>query len=137
MRRIDISFLLLAAACLVTGVVMGIAMGIAHAFQLAPVHAHFNLVGWASLAIFGLVYKAYPALAQSRLALAHFWLSGPTAILFPIGIYLAMTYEFLPLAVGASMLWLAGAVLFLANLVRLFLFASGPLRAPEGREALA
>jgi len=137
MRRIDTSFLLLAALCLVVGVVMGIAMGIAHAFQLAPVHAHFNLVGWASLALFGLVYKAYPALAQSRLALAHFWLSGPTALLFPIGIYLAMTYEFLPLAVGASLLWLAGAMLFFANLVRVFLFGSAPVRVAEVREALA
>jgi hypothetical protein len=137
MRRIDSYFLLLAATCLIVGVVMGIVMGIAHAFQFAPVHAHFNLVGWASLALFGLVYKAYPALGQSRLALAHFWLSGPTALLFPIGIYLAMSYEFLPLAVGASLLWLAGAALFLGNLVRIFLFASAPLRAGEAREALA
>ncbi len=71
MRRIDLYFLILAALCLITGVMMGIGMGIAHDFQFAPVHAHLNLLGWTSLALFGLTYKVYPALAQSRLALLH------------------------------------------------------------------
>ena len=54
MRRIDLYFLILAALCLITGVVMGIGMGIAHDLQFAPVHAHLNLLGWTSLALFGL-----------------------------------------------------------------------------------
>ena len=71
MRRIDVSFLVLATLCLIVGVSMGIVMGILHDFQLAPVHAHLNLLGWASLALFGLSYKSYPALARSRLALVE------------------------------------------------------------------
>ena len=61
MRRYDLWFLILAAACLIVGVVMGIAMGVVHDFRLGPVHAHLNLLGWASLALFGLTYRAYPA----------------------------------------------------------------------------
>jgi hypothetical protein len=49
---------------------MGIGMSAAHDFQLAPIHAHLNLVGFVALSIFGLTYKAYPALARSRLAAA-------------------------------------------------------------------
>ncbi len=44
MPRIDISFLLLAIACLVVGICLGIYMGINEDFELAPVHAHLNLV---------------------------------------------------------------------------------------------
>src|SRR5690349_6459834 len=93
MLRIDMGFLLLAALCLITGVSLGIAMGIAEEFQLAPLHAHINLVGWASLAIFGLVYKAYPALAQSRLGIAHFACSALAAIVFPTGLYFALEHH--------------------------------------------
>ena len=137
MRRIDTFFVLTAAACLIGGVGMGIFMGIAHDFQFAPVHAHLNLLGWASLALFGLVYKAWPALAQSRLALAHFALSAPSALVFPAGIYLSIAHQSPALAIGASLLWLAGALAFFANLLRVFVFAAVPVRAPEAREAMA
>ena len=42
-----------------------------------PVHAHANLVGWASLALFGLTYRAYPALKDGRLARIHELLPEP------------------------------------------------------------
>jgi hypothetical protein len=41
------------------------------------------------------------------------------------------------LAIGASLLWLAGAVAFFANLLRVFVFAAVPVRASEAREAMA
>jgi hypothetical protein len=53
MRRIDQTFLTLAATCLVVGVCIGIAMGAAHDFQYVPVHAHVNLVGFVSMSVFG------------------------------------------------------------------------------------
>ena len=49
----------------------------------SSVHTHINLVGWASLALFGVIYRLYPELAASRLALVHFWLSAPSAAVFP------------------------------------------------------
>ncbi|HEX8167391.1 MAG TPA: hypothetical protein VF601_16605 [Beijerinckiaceae bacterium] len=137
MRRIDTFFVLTAAACLIGGVAMGIFMGVAHDFQLAPVHAHLNLLGWTSLALFGLVYRTWPSLSQSRIALAHFVLSAPSALVFPAGIYLSIAHHNPALAIGASLLWLAGAVAFFANLVRVFVFAAVAARAPEAREAMA
>jgi hypothetical protein len=119
MIRIDLGFLLLGAVCLITGVSLGIVMGIAHDFQLAPLHAHINLVGWASLAIFGLVYRAYPALARSRLALTHFVVSAVAALIFLVGLYFAVLHQMIAAAVIGALLWLLGAVLFLINLARL------------------
>jgi cbb3-type cytochrome oxidase subunit 1 len=123
MRRIDQMFLTLAATCLVVGVCIGIAMGAAHDFQYVPVHAHVNLVGFVSLSVFGIVYKIYPDLARSRLATAHLAVAAPGAVVFPVGIYIAMAYDAPGLAIAASLVWLTGAILFLANLVRCFVLA--------------
>ena len=54
----------------------------------------------------------YPELAESRLARAHFWLSAPSAVLFPVGIYLAQTYQSHAVAIATSLLWLLGALVF-------------------------
>lgn len=123
MRRIDLYFIFLATVCLITGVSMGIWMGIAHDFQLAPVHAHLNLLGWASLGLFGLCYRAYPELAHSRLSLAHFATSATSAMALPAGIYLSIAHQNPGLAIAASFVWLLGVVLFLANLIRACLIA--------------
>jgi hypothetical protein len=136
MLRIDTAFLLIASACLIFGVSMGIAMGVAHDFQFAPVHAHLNLLGWTSLALFGLVYRAYPMLANSPIAMIHLMVSGVSALVFPAGIYFSIAHQAPGLAIGASLFWFLGAVLFFANLVRTFVFASG-VRPPEPRRALA
>ena len=118
MKNVDFKFLLLAAIMLTAGVGLGIRMGIVHDFSLAPVHAHINLVGWASLALFGIVYRLYPAMAGSRLAGLHFIVAAPAAIMFPIGIALSILAERPLVAIVASLLWMAGVLLFLANLIR-------------------
>src|SRR3954464_13169692 len=102
MNRLDVKFLLLAAIMLTAGVTLGVVMGIRHDFALAPVHAHINLVGWASLALFGIVYKLYPEMARSRLAAWHFTLAAPAAVLFPAGIAMSMLYDQPLLAVVAA-----------------------------------
>lgn len=59
----------------VTGVAIGIYMAGSHDYAIAPVHAHVNLIGWVSLTLAALIYKAYPAAAASPLAKVHFWLN--------------------------------------------------------------
>lgn len=119
MKRIDIYFLLLAAVLLICGAGLGIKMGASEDFTLTPVHAHLNLAGWASLALFGLVYRAYPQLAERRLALFHFIVSAVGAVLLPIGIGLAVLKNEPALAIVASLLWLGGVVLFFIQLLTL------------------
>ena len=119
MNRLDLKFLLLAAIMLTAGVTLGVVMGIRHDFSLAPVHAHINLVGWASLSLFGIVYKLYPEMARSRLAGLHFILAAPAAMLFPAGIALSILYDQPMVAIIAALLWLAGTILFLIQIVAL------------------
>ena len=80
MSRLPLLFIVSAALCLVVGVTLGLAMGIAHDFHLAPVHAHLNLLGWTSLALMGLTYRAWPELAERRApALTQYALSAGAA----------------------------------------------------------
>ena len=125
MKRIDIYFLLLATLLLLCGAVLGIRMGVSEDFTLIPVHAHLNLAGWASLALFGLTYRAYPQLGERKLAPFHFIVSATGSVLLPIGIGLAVLKSEPMLAIIASLLWLVGVILFFIQLLTL-------LRTREG-----
>jgi hypothetical protein len=119
MKRVDVYFLLLATVLLVCGALLGIVMGAREDFQLVPVHAHLNLAGWASLALFGLTYRAYPELIATRLARYHFIVSATGSVLLAIGIGLAVLRQQPGLAIFASIVWLLGVLMFLAQLLRL------------------
>jgi hypothetical protein len=71
--------------------VLGTYMGMAQDFALAPVHAHINLVGWATHFLFGLYYRAEPTNANGALPEVHFWCAVIGGILLPIGIIGAVT----------------------------------------------
>lgn len=69
------------------GMVMGIAMGITENFASRPVHTHINLLGWVSMAVVALCYRAFPALAESALAKAHFWLHNLGLPVMMVGVW--------------------------------------------------
>ena len=74
MSKLGNRFLRIAVIYFVGGVLLGIVMAAHEEFTLRPVHAHINLLGWVSLALFGLFYRSQPAAADSKLAKLHFWL---------------------------------------------------------------
>ena len=117
MRSIDRAFFILAVLMGLAGMLLGIQMGMAHDFQLVPVHAHINLVGWVSLALFGIGYRLGFAKA-GVLGVLHFWIAVTGAILLPLGIYLAVTRQQEAVVIIGSLLTLASMLLFLVNVVR-------------------
>jgi hypothetical protein len=50
--------LIFAALCGLTGMTAGIAMGILQDFTIAPAHAHLNLLGWVTMALYGLYHRS-------------------------------------------------------------------------------
>ena len=46
-------------------------MSITHSYDYASVHAHVNLLGWASLALAGVIYVLFPA-GESTAGKVHF-----------------------------------------------------------------
>lgn len=81
-------WILIAVIYLLAGTIFGVVMGMTETLQYAPVHAHINLLGWATLALTGIIYKLYPAAAASRLGKAHFWSYNLTLPVLMVVLYL-------------------------------------------------
>ncbi len=112
MRNADSAYVLLGALWLLVGMIFGIVMGARHEFQLMPLHAHINLVGFACHSIFGLVYRQWPAMKASRLALLQFWLFVLASPITLIGLYFTLNGgPEVPVIIG-SLAILIGAALF-------------------------
>jgi hypothetical protein len=128
-QMIDKLFLMLSSLMLVLGVALGSHMGMQRDFALVPLHAHINLIGWLSLAVFGLAYRSFPELGSPRARLLHFATAASGAILFPVGMYLELTRAQDGLVILASVLWVAGALIFAVMMVRLVI--AGRCDAPS------
>ena len=83
MRNIDRWFILIGLLYGIFGFGFGIWVGVNERFDQAHLHAHINLIGFASMVLFGLLYRAYPALAENKLAAPHFLIYTLGAIVFP------------------------------------------------------
>ena len=107
------------AVCLgLTGMAGGIAMAASHNHTLAPAHAHLNLLGWVSLFLMGLFYRAHPALDVSRIAKLQIgvWIVGVLVLISGVtGIYAG--YPQLEPAAGIGSIVVVGAMLLFAYLV--------------------
>lgn len=118
MKTVDSSYVVIGALWLLVGLILGIVMGASHNFQFMPLHAHINLVGFACHAIFGLVYRQWPAMKASRLALLQFWsfvLATPITL---IGLYFTLSGgPELPTIIGSLGL-LLGVILFVVVIWR-------------------
>ena len=110
-------FLKIAVVYLAIGVSMGLYMGITHQFALHPVHAHINLLGWASLALVGIIYHLYPEAAKTRLARIHFWMHnlGLPAFMIGLAFLLAGHEAFVVVVAISSMVTGMGLVVFVVN----------------------
>ncbi|MDN7245382.1 cytochrome-c oxidase [Planococcus shenhongbingii] len=119
--KMGTAFIKVAAVYLLVGTSLGIYMGIVEKFEFTPVHAHINLVGWATMGIFGLIYSAFPRAGNSGLGKIHFWLHNIGALLLLVGMTLFATGEAgtaFPIAVTGALTVIAATLVFIVNLFR-------------------
>lgn len=107
--------LCLAPVAALGGMVLGIRMGISQDFTLAPAHAHLNLLGWVTLALYGLYYRTSGRtggwLGWTQVIAGA---SGAMLMAVGLGLYLASgDHGYFPLIVTGSLLAVLGMVLFL------------------------
>ncbi|MDH4228614.1 MAG: hypothetical protein OEW11_02570 [Nitrospirota bacterium] len=96
------------------GMALGIYMAISHRHVQMPTHAHLNLLGYVSMMMYSLFYKAYPHAETGKLPIIHFWLSNLSAVGLTIGvglIYGGMP-EAEPIAAASSMTAIFAMALF-------------------------
>src|SRR5271169_4718150 len=90
---VHVVFICLGLIFLVIGMAFGMWMGITNNEQFAAAHAHWNLVGFVTSAIYGLIYRAYPKLAESRLTWPQCIVHVVGVLIFAPGIILAITTQ--------------------------------------------
>jgi hypothetical protein len=84
-------------------------------FRIMPAHAHLNLLGFVTMFMSALYYRAVPEAAQSRLARYQAIASVVGALLFPIGIACVLLGghdRFEPVVVAGALTVLLGMALF-------------------------
>jgi len=93
---------------------LGVYMGASGDHALFTVHSHAGLLGWVSMGLSGVVYRAFPAAAGSRLASLHFLLyqlGVPVLLVAITALHLGVKGAE-PLAGAASVAILVSVVIF-------------------------
>ena len=114
-------FLKVAVVFLVLGIAFGLQMSIGHTRTLVSVHAHLVLMGWASMAVFGIAYRLWPRLDAGALPTLHFWLFTVGTVVAMAGVTMLETGSTPlgePLAAVGSIAAALGALCFVARVLR-------------------
>lgn len=114
-----IKLIKIAAVYFVIGVLLGMYMSISHSYTYSSIHEHINLLGWASLALAGIVYYLFPATAESAAGKVHFWLHNIGLPIMMIGLFLLMNgaESVEPVIAVGGVLVTLGIVVFLYNVL--------------------
>ena len=112
MKTLPYWFIGLGTLFALAGMGFGVYMSATQDFTLAPAHAHNNLLGWVTMALYGFYYKAVPSAGATRLALAHFWIAFIGALGFGPGVALAILGKTEVVIQIASLLVILGMLIF-------------------------
>jgi len=108
------TFLRLGVLSALVGMTLGVWMGANQDFVLRPVHAHINLLGFASMMLFGLFYRAFPAAGRGWLPMTHFVLSvlGFPILMPSLTLMLLQRPLFLPGMIASEIMLVASMAVF-------------------------
>ena len=100
---------------------LGIFMATAGDHSQTLLHAHVNLIGWVSMMLYGLFYRAIPEAAQGVLPRVQFVLSVVGLLAIIPGLALIDTGDEAsgaPFAIAGSLLTIAGILIFVVTVFR-------------------
>lgn len=118
MRDVAFVFLLSAVLCVLGGMLWGIQMAISEDHVLAPAHAHLNLVGWATLALFGIYYRLTPPANGTALSKIHAGVAILGVVLMVPGIAIVVQGGTPAFAAAGAVITLASMTIFLVTVLR-------------------
>jgi len=111
MLEIDRSYVGVALILAVIGMLLGLYMGIASDNRLVTLHVAIVLPGFVTLAIYGFVYRLWPAMQKMRLAPIQFWVAMLGIAGIVVGSYFYVVYGSVPIVAAGSVLYIVAAVL--------------------------
>lgn len=113
---------------LIAGILVGLQMAISGVHNVVGPHAHANLLGWVTMAIFGGYFALNPAKAEGKLAFLQYCVyAGGVIVMVPSLYFLYLGYLFMePVVAVSSLVVLAGALMF-----AVIIFGKVPARASK------
>ncbi len=120
-RPLGVTLIAIATFYLAAALLIGLIMGATEDHSLVSVHSHLGLLGWATMAITGIVYLLLPSCARSRLAAVHVWLHniGLPVMMAALAVVARTGDARAQPAIGVGSLLVAAAmVAFAVNLVK-------------------
>ncbi|QKD04276.1 hypothetical protein [Mesorhizobium loti] len=118
MPKVSDLFCKTAVVWLILGIGAGLQMAISGDHGAFPAHAHINLLGWVTSAIFGGYYALNPAKAARKMAMIHYGLYNVGLVIMLPALYLMLQGNTaLEPIVAVGSLIVASAVLLFAFVV--------------------
>ena len=118
MPKVSDLFFKTAVVWLILGISAGLQMAISGDHGAFPAHAHINLLGWVTSAIFGGYYALNPAKADRKIAMVHYGLYNVGLVVMLPALYLMLQGNTaLEPVVAVGSLIVAAAVLLFAFVV--------------------
>lgn len=121
MPRVSAAFFAIGVLYVLMGMAWGMHMGESNDFAMAPVHAHLNLLGWVTMALYGTFYALTRATLSEKLAWTNFVVSAlGVAVMIPsLALYLASNdVKYVPYLVVGEVLTVLGMLIFAVSVGR-------------------
>ena len=121
MPRVSAAFFLTGGLFVLAGMIWGMYMGSIQDFQLAPAHAHLNLLGWVTMALYGSFYAFTAKTMSNRLAWTNYLVSalGVVVMIPSLAVFLSTGDKAYLAGIGVgSVLNVLGLLIFLVSAVR-------------------
>ncbi len=114
MPRISEYYFRSAILFLVVGISIGIHMSISQNHNVIGAHAHINLLGWVTSALFGGYYALNPAKAAGRLPMLQYGVYTLGVAIMGASLYLLLAGNtaMTPIVAIASLITFAGVLMF-------------------------
>lgn len=114
MPRISEYYFRSAILFLIVGISIGIHMSISQNHNVIGAHAHINLLGWVTSALFGGYYALNPAKAAGRLPMIQYAVFTLGVIVMGGSLYLLLAGNTAvePIVAASSLITFAGVLLF-------------------------
>ncbi|MGV8831951.1 MAG: hypothetical protein ACOH2N_08255 [Devosia sp.] len=114
MPRISDYYFRAAILFLIAGIALGLHMSISGVHTVIGAHAHINLLGWVTSALFGGYFALNPAKAAGRLPMIQFVIYTAGVVVMGISLYLLLKGNAAaePIVAASSMVTFLGVLIF-------------------------
>lgn len=114
MPHISKLYFMTAICFLIAGILVGLKMSIAHDYAAAGAHAHINLLGWVTMAIFGAFHALDPRGAGTRLAKVQYYVYTGGVLVMTPALYFLLTGNpsLEPVVAVSSLVAFVGVLMF-------------------------